>query len=90
MELDRKCPLPNKKNLFSAIPEDLGGEMRQSFKDAAKSKAIPPGMKVPTSQGQRTQAWVRKVQSDPEFAKVEFYKNKQGFRQRWEEGKTWT
>jgi hypothetical protein len=79
--------MADNRNMFSRIAEELGTELYEAFKDASKSKTVPYGMQVATSQAQRDQAWRNRVVSEKEFALSEFRKDKASFRRRWEHGK---
>jgi hypothetical protein len=76
--------MAKKRNSFSEISEELGGEMFRAFKDAHKASPVPYGMQVATSKGQRDQAWRARILGDVGVFREEFMKDKETFRKRWE------
>ena len=79
--------MADNRNMFSIIAEELGTELYNAFKDASKSKTVPYGMQVATSEAQRDQAWRNRIVSEKGFAISEFHRDKASFRRRWEHGK---
>ena len=76
--------MAKKRNPFSEISEELGGELFKAFRDARKASPVPYGMQVATSKGQRDQAWRARILGDVGVFREEFMKDKEAFRQKWE------
>ncbi len=68
-----------KRNMFAQLSENMGSRLHKSFKDAAKSKPLPEGMKLATSPKERQQAWRTKVENDATFAQAEWKRDSDDF-----------